>query len=47
MVFESLDGFLNSEKKAEECGIAICGEEKWNEIKDLKVGDSYLFGMYE
>jgi len=47
VVFESLDGFLNSENKAEECGIAICGEEKWNEIKDLKVGNSYLFGMYE
>ena len=47
VLFESLDGFLNSEKKAEECGIAVCGEEKWNEIKNLKIGDRYLFGSYE
>ena len=47
VLFESIDGFLNSEKKAEECGIAICGEEKWNEIETLKIGDSYMFGSYE
>ena len=45
--FESLDGFLNSEKKADECGVALCGEEKWNEIKALEIGDTYLFGSYE
>ncbi len=47
VVFDSLDGFLNSEKKADECGIAICGEENWNEIKNLKIGDTYRFGSYE
>ncbi len=29
------------------CYIRKLGEEKWNKIKNIKIGDSYTFGTYE
>ena len=45
--FETLDGYKDSVNKIEECNINIYGEEVWNKIKSLNVGDTYEFGSYE
>ena len=29
------------------CTEVVEGEEKWNKIKNIKVGDTYTFGAYE
>jgi tetratricopeptide (TPR) repeat protein/TolA-binding protein len=46
--FEELDGYKDSTDQIENCYI-ICkiGEDKWNEIKSIKAGDTYTFGTYE
>lgn len=46
-VFESLNGFKDSEVQIENCNISRYGEEKWNNIKNINIGDTYTFGAYE
>ena len=46
-VFEALEGYKDSANKIEECNINIYGEEVWNKIKSVNVGDTYRFGSYE
>lgn len=46
-VFEALDGYKDSVNKIEKCIISIYGEEVYNKIKSLNVGDIYKFGSYE
>lgn len=45
--FKNLNGYKDSEKQLENCYIGKLGEEKWNKIKNIKIGDSYIFGTYE
>ena len=45
--FEAMDGYKDSENRLENCYIGKYGEEKWNKIKNIKVGDTYTFGAYE
>lgn len=45
--FDALNGYKDSEKQLENCYIGKLGEEKWNKIKNIKIGDSYTFGTYE
>lgn len=45
--FDALNGYKDSEKQLENCYIEKLGEEKWNKIKNIKIGDSYTFGTYE
>lgn len=45
--FEALEGYKESTDKIEQCSIVIWGEEVWNKIKDVNVGDTYTFGSYE
>lgn len=46
-VFDELDGYKDSESLLEKCYLEKYGEEKLNEIKNIKVGDTYVFGTYE
>ena len=46
-VFKSLNGFKDSEVQIENCYISRCGKEKWNNIKNINIGDTYTFGTYE
>lgn len=50
-VFEALDGYKDSVSKIEECiekyNVNIYGEELWNKIKSVRLGDIYTFGSYE
>lgn len=45
--FEALDGYKDSINKIEECNINIYGEEAWNKIKNINIGDIFEFGSYE
>ena len=45
--FEAMDGYKDSISKIEECNINIYGEEVWNKIKAVNVGDIYSLGAYE
>ena len=45
--FEAMDGYKDSISKIEECNINIYGEEVWNKIKSVNIGDIYSFGSYE
>jgi len=45
--FEALEGYKDSVNKIEECYVNICGEEVWNKIKSVNIGDTYCFGSYE
>ena len=45
--FEALNGYKDSENQIESCYIGKYGEEKWNKIKNIKIGDTYTFGAYE
>jgi len=45
--FEAMDGYKDSISKIEECNINIYGEDVWNKIKTVNVGDIYGFGSYE
>lgn len=45
--FKNLNGYKDSEKQLENCYIGKLGEEQWNKIKNIKIGDSYTFGTYE
>lgn len=45
--FQSLNGYKDSERQIENCYIGKYGEEKWNKVKGIKVGDTYTFGAYE
>ena len=47
VIFESLYDFKDSINNFDECGINIYGEEVWNKIKSVNVGDIYKFGSYE
>ncbi len=47
LVFEALEGYKDSANKIEECNINIYGEEVWNKVKSVNVGDTYRFGSYE
>ncbi|MBQ1685489.1 MAG: tetratricopeptide repeat protein, partial [Clostridia bacterium] len=46
-VFKALDGYKDSDTQLEKCYIGKYGEEQYNLIKDVKVGDTYRFGSYE
>ena len=46
-VFDELDGYKDSESLLEKCYLEKYGDEKLNEIKNIKVGDTYVFGTYE
>ncbi|MBO5417767.1 MAG: TIR domain-containing protein [Clostridia bacterium] len=45
--FEALEGYRDSINRIEDCNINIYGEEVWNKIKNINVGDTYKFGSYE
>lgn len=45
--FTALDDYKDSINKIEECNRNIYGEEVWNKVKNIKVGDTYNFGTYE
>ncbi len=45
--FAELGNYKDSADKIDACGSAKYGEEKWNKIKSLNVGDTYTFGSYE
>ena len=45
--FEALGGYKDSINKIEDCNINIYGEEVWNKIKSVNIGDTYTFGSYE
>lgn len=45
--FEKLNGYKDSKEQIENCNIGKYGEEKWNVIKNIKVGGTYKFGTYE
>ena len=45
--FDALNGYGNSENQLENCYAGKYGEEKWNIVKNIKVGDAYTFGAYE
>lgn len=47
LLFEALEGYKDSANKIEECNINIYGEEVWNKVKSVNVGDTYRFGSYE
>lgn len=47
IVFEAMRGYKDSTNKIEECNISIYGEEAWNKIKSVNVGNTYIFGSYE
>ena len=45
--FEAMDGYKDSSDQIEQCYIGMYGEERYNLIKSISVGDSYTFGSYE
>ena len=45
--FEALDGYKDSFNRIEECIVNIYGEEVWNKVKSVNVGDVCKFGSYE
>ena len=45
--FEALEGYKDSVNKIEECNVYIYGEEVWNKVKSVNIGDTYIFGTYE
>lgn len=45
--FEALYGYKDSVNRIEECNVNIYGEEVWNKVKSVNVGDVYKFGSYE
>lgn len=45
--FEKLNGYKDSKEQIENCNIGKYGKEKWNVIKNIKVGGTYKFGAYE
>ena len=45
--FNALNGYKDSATQLEKCYIGKYGEEKYNLIKNIKVGDTYKFGSYE
>lgn len=45
--FTALGGYKDSQAQLEKCYIGKYGEEKYNLIKNIKVGDTYKFGSYE
>jgi tetratricopeptide (TPR) repeat protein len=45
--FTELGNYKDSADKIEACGSAKYGEETWNKIKEINVGDTYTFGSYE
>ena len=45
--FTALNGYKDSDSQLEKCYMGKFGEEKYNLIKNIKVGDMYKFGSYE
>jgi hypothetical protein len=45
--FSELNGFKDSKAQIENCYIKKLGEEKYNYIQNIKIGDTYTFGSYE
>jgi hypothetical protein len=45
--FEALNGYKDSAEQIEKCYVGKYGKEKWEEIKNIKAGDTYIFGAYE
>ena len=45
--FSSLGDYKDSSEQVDNCGKEKYGEDKWNKIKNLKVGDYITFGSYE
>lgn len=47
VLLKQITDYKDSNDKIESCYIGKYGEERWNAIKALKVGDTYTFGAYE
>ena len=47
VAFKALNGRLDSKKMIEKCYMGIIGENHYNLIKDLKVGETLKYGKYE
>lgn len=45
--FEALNGYKDSNTQIENCYIGKFGEQKWNQFKNIEIGDTYTFGSYE
>ena len=45
--FTELGDYKDSAEKIDACGSAKYGEETWNKIKEINIGDTYTFGSYE
>ncbi len=45
--FRELGSYKDSNEQIENCYIEKYGLEKWEEIKNIKAGDTYIFGSYE
>ncbi len=45
--FEELNGFKDSADKIENCYINLYGEDLYNKLQSIKIGDIYTFGAYE
>ena len=45
--FSALNGYKDSEDFKERCYLGIGGEDKYNLVKSINIGDTYIFGAYE
>ena len=45
--FRAIDGYKDSVDLIEDCYVGKFGEEEWNKRKNIKAGDTYIFGTYE
>lgn len=46
-LFTAVNGYKDSAAQIDKCYIGKLGEDKYNLIKNIKVGDTYKFGSYE
>lgn len=44
--FIALDGYKDSDQQIADCYIEKYGEEAYSKVKDIQIGDSYIFGEY-
>ena len=45
--FSALEGYKDSQDYLERCYIGKAGQERYNLVKSINIGDSYVFGAYE
>lgn len=46
-IFESLDGFKDSNNKFNECLVSFYGEDVLSKVQSISIGSTYTFGTYE